>query len=88
MRAEKIRLRSRVTDGKRKGTVWELRHSIRASVVWDDAKHGTSRKDSGGQRAHVMLKNLKVLYRYDSQGRDVTDLPGLWSETDTERPLA
>lgn len=88
MRAEKIRLRSRVTNGKRKGVVWELRPNKSASVTWDDATRDLAPRVSGVKRAHPLLKNLKVLHRFDKEGRDVTDLPGLWSETDTERPLA
>jgi len=35
-----------------------------------------------------MMKPLNPHRRYDQAGRDVTDLPGLWDESDVFRPIA
>lgn len=33
------------------------------------------------------MLDVYIVRRIDSEGRDVTDMPGLWSEDDTERRL-
>lgn len=56
-----ISVGDRVTKGGRTGEVLKLRPNGRASVKWDDAKVSNDPHQSGANRAHVLISNLKLL---------------------------